>query len=83
MNMVFMSFHKMCVSATSGTEVISNKPTYTYLHLKYALGVQCSVLSWDFNGGESGSVITLHTESGHNTIYYNLIFLNLTKIYVS
>lgn len=69
MNVVFMSFHKMSVSPTSGTEVISNTPAYKYIYLKYALGVQCSVPSWDFlefSGVESGSVLTVHTESGHD-----------------
>jgi len=69
MNVVFMSFHKMSVSPTSGTEVISDTNEYTCLYLKYGLGVKCSVPSWDFlefSEVESGSVITLHPESGHD-----------------
>jgi len=69
MNVVFMSLHKMSVSPTSGTEVISDTPAYTYLYLKYALGVQCSVPSWDFlefSGVQSGSVINVHIESSHD-----------------
>jgi len=62
MNVVFMLFHKMSVSPTSGTDVISSTPAYTYLYLKYALGCQSSVPSWDFlqfNGVESGSINTV------------------------
>jgi hypothetical protein len=58
----------MSMCPTSGTDVMSDITAYTYLHPKYALGVQCSVPSQDlmeFNGAESGSVITVHAKPGH------------------
>jgi hypothetical protein len=69
MNVVFVLFHNMSVSPTSGSEVISNTPAYTYLYLKYALGCQSIAPSWDFlefSGVESSSVNTIHNESGHD-----------------
>jgi hypothetical protein len=65
---VQIQFHRLYMSPTPGVDMMSATTAHTYLHLKYALGIQGSVPSQDlleFSGVESGSVITVYAQPGH------------------